>query len=82
MTPQILAVLVVVIIALDFIIDLQLYGVSVGASLSVIAALEYFGVGLEVWQMAALFAVLVAITAFGTRKLIKTTDKTEDINKY
>lgn len=81
MSPIVLTAILLGIIILDFVIDLQLYGLSLALSIGIVSSLEFFGFQLELWQLVGVFSVLVAIFAAGTRKMIKKNDN-DDINKY
>lgn len=81
MTPAFLLSIVLVLIILDFVFDLQLFGVSIAASFFVIAILQFYEVTLDNWVWTVLFAVITVFFAVITRVFVKKTDN-EDINKY
>jgi membrane protein implicated in regulation of membrane protease activity len=81
MSPIVLTAIVLGIIILDFVVDLQLYGLSLALSIGIVASLEFFGLQLELWQLVGIFSLLVALFAVVTRKIIKKNDN-DDINKY
>ena len=81
MSPLIIAGLALVIVALDLIIDLQLYGVSVALSLLIVAVLTSLGLEMDDWQLVSVFTLTTVSSIFLTRKFVKKMDN-DDINKY
>lgn len=81
MSPLIIAAIALCIVAVDLVIDLQLYGMSVALSLLFISFLTSMGLEMNDWQMVSVFSITTAIAVFVTRKFIKKHDN-DDINKY
>ena len=81
MTPTILALTVLVLVTLDLIFDLQLFGVSLALAFMTMALIDFAGINMLYWQWCIAFVTIMSFFVYVTRRFVQVNDN-DDINKY